>query len=348
MTSRVRVLHVVESFGGGVADAVRSFVHATPEYEHHLLYALRDGITVDEELYAPFASAERMPDGHLGRVGAVRRARRRTDARIVHAHSSFAGVYARMAVRRRSVPLVYSPHCFAFERRDLGGPALRAFRAVEIALAPNTTVFATCSDRETVLAGALSRGPVRTVVNVARELTAPERSGAPEPVTTIAMSGRLAPQKGVAAFAALAAALHQRRLPVRLVWIGGGDEGFAPLLREAGVEVTGWLPPDDVVAGLAAADLYVHTAEWEGFPIGVLEAISLGLPSLILERPYTEGLDPELLVADDDLALRVEQLVADPAARERLRERGAAELAEHTVERQREQLLEVYAIAQSA
>ena len=41
------ILHVVESFGGGVSDAVNCFRIATPEFEHHLLYALRPGVDVE-------------------------------------------------------------------------------------------------------------------------------------------------------------------------------------------------------------------------------------------------------------------------------------------------------------
>lgn len=343
MESAPRVLHVVEAFGGGVADAVRSFVSATPEIEHHLLYALRDGITVDAAVFECFRSATPLPNGHFARIVATRRLAKELQPAAVHAHSSFAGVYVRAGLRRGRTPIIYSPHCFSFERRDVSAPVRIAFRAIERIFADNTSVFAVCSHREVALARGLSRRPVQLIVNVARS-TAEDVVLGPRPrgEMTVVMTGRLAPQKGVGTFARLAEGIAARGVAARTVWIGGGEEELGGPLHDAGVKVTGWIDPQGVRAHLAAADLYVHTAEWEGFPVGLLEAVAMGVPSLVLARPYAEGLPAEMTASDDELVDRVIELVGSEEARRWLAQVNAWAFAENTPQTQADQLRAVY------
>ena len=54
---------------------------------------------------------------------------------------------------------------------------------------------------------------------------------------------------------------------LRAVWLGDGDPALRERLRAGGVEVTGWLPREATFARLGAADLYLHSARWEGFPL---------------------------------------------------------------------------------
>jgi hypothetical protein len=106
-----KILHVCESFGGGLGEAIRSYVHKTPEFAHHLLYAMRAGAFVTEADLTGFEGVRRLPRGHLARVVAVRRAVRELSASVVHAHSSYAGAYVRLAVRAGSAHhVVYTVH----------------------------------------------------------------------------------------------------------------------------------------------------------------------------------------------------------------------------------------------
>lgn len=340
-----RVLHVVEAFGGGVADAISSFVNATAHGEHHLLYALREGITVEPAIFAQFASTTRLPDGQLRRIAAVRAARHRLEPDIVHAHSSFAGFYVRTAISRHRTPVVYSPHCFSFERGDISATTRVAFHIIERVLAPNTSAFAACSERELALARGLGRRPAQLIVNVARIANsdaAPAVTRQEGDPLTISMTGRLAPQKGIATFARLAREMTERGVDVRMVWVGGGETALAGPLHDSGVEVTGWLDPHDVKERLRVSGLYVHTAEWEGFPVGLLEAVALGVPSLVLARPYAEGLPKEMTAPETRLADRVALLADDITARRQLAAVNAAALADHTDQAQSQQLTSLY------
>jgi len=66
-------------------------------------------------------------------------------------------------------------------------------------------------------------------------------------------------------------------LNYRFVWVGNGDDKLVSLLVDAGVEVTGWLDKSQVSDLLASSDIYISTAQWEGLPVAVIEAMSCGL-----------------------------------------------------------------------
>jgi glycosyltransferase involved in cell wall biosynthesis len=98
--------------------------------------------------------------------------------------------------------------------------------------------------------------------------------------------GRLVPQKRPLLFLQHAAAARARVPPARFVWVGDGDlrevwdhETAARSLAGA-VQRVGW--QEHVAPFLAAADVFLHTAEFEGQPFAMLEAMSAGLPCAIV------------------------------------------------------------------
>ena len=98
----------------------------------------------------------------------------------------------------------------------------------------------------------------------------------PPSVPTVVGSGRLVPQRRPIE----TAAMLQRLAPhARVRWLGGAGAGpyaerSSIALRDAGVEVTGWLPNADVRTALRAATAYLHWTTWDGLPITVLEAMA--------------------------------------------------------------------------
>src|SRR5690606_15440145 len=108
--AQVRILHVTDRYSGGVGRAVDRITALVPEAEHHLLSS-GVGSTDGGGSYA--ATAARA-DGVAGRVRAVRASFGVQPRDVVHAHSSWAGLYRR--VLRLPVPVDYPPHCYWFER----------------------------------------------------------------------------------------------------------------------------------------------------------------------------------------------------------------------------------------
>jgi glycosyltransferase involved in cell wall biosynthesis len=138
--------------------------------------------------------------------------------------------------------------------------------------------------------------------------------------------GRLVPQKRPFVFLEMAQKLHERNPQARFVWVGDGElaaEWKAAVARNGlsgVVSCTGW--KSDVRPYLAAADLLLHTAEFEGLPFALIEAMSMGVPCAISRSVASElpFLDASNAIVYDDGG-QLEQAVARPQA---LREVGEA------------------------
>lgn len=291
------VLHVVESWGSGVQTVVLDYVKAVPEARHYLLMYERAGFQVTKNAQSAFDGVWRMPDGHFARVREVARRYHELKPDVVHAHSSRAGAYARLAATVPTRCIVYTPHCYATERTDLAPHKAAAVRALERVLALRTGTVAGVSPREVELARTL-RACQRTLY-VPNLMPRPEMadtdqpsSGSTEklPPLSVVAVGRLCAQKDPG-FLAAAAVDGRRLLPEsRWFWLGGGELRYREQLERAGVEVTGWMERPALQRLLRQAAVYVHTASWEGAPMTLLEAVGLGRRVIARRSPALESL----------------------------------------------------------
>jgi glycosyltransferase involved in cell wall biosynthesis len=349
---RMRVLHLHFRWGAGSAAAVSDYIRATPAFEHHLVYAVAPGCQLDDQVQELAASVRELPSGLSRQVVAVRQAVAAVEPDVVHAHSSLAGACARSALGRGwPARVVYTPHCYAFERTDVGPVARSAFWLAEAALSLRGGQVAACAPYEAELARSL---PGHQQVVYVPNIAAPDavasagvvrrREGGPMVVTAV---GRLAPQKAPEMFADAARMRRHAGDPGRWVWVGGGEADLERRLRSAGVEVTGWLPRRQALEELAAGDVYVHTAAWDGAPITVLEAAAAGVPILARRTAAMVALGVEpLFDTAEELADLVGRLGDGPVAD--VAERSGRRLREaHTPAAQREALQHVYGLAAS-
>lgn len=346
------ILHVTESMGAGVSSALLDYVANSPEYQHHLLYVERaETKTLPPGWPDAFESTAQLPSGQLRRIRAVREAAHRLKPLVLHSHSSFAGLYARLAVRNTAaLQQVYTPHCYAFERLDLSTAARRAYRAAEWFLAGNTGTVAACSPREAALAKTLAkRWPTRTAVayvpNAAPSVGArPPVGKVPPPgeLLSLAGAGRLGPQKDPRFFLAAVEALRRSGQEVQASWLGGGDSKLTQELTEAGIRVTGWLPREQLFAELATTDVYLHSAAWEGFPLTVLEAAALQIATVVRGIPAFDGVDLPLRINSPEELPEIWPQLRDPLTRSDAAERARSALASNNSQSQRNALLAVY------
>jgi glycosyltransferase involved in cell wall biosynthesis len=314
----MRVLHVTEALGGGVQSAIANYVDQLPEIEH-AVYSRARGGQATYSWSRPVAH-EHYSGGLAGFF--LRLVRKVLEERpdIVHLHSSFAG--AARAVLPPGTAIVYSPHCYAMERRDLG-PAPRAgYAAIEYVLARRTRAVVAVSLREAALSHRLSsRVPVEVALNPAPFAAPPAPTPSRDPAEVVTV-GRISPQKDPLLFAAVAAA--NRSAPWRFVWIGDGDADSRDELVRAGVEVTGWTSPDRAAERVARARLYLHCAAWEGGPLSTIEAATLGIPVLARDIPSMSSLGYALAgERPEQLARAVTRYFSDPEFARRVAQRTA-------------------------
>ncbi|WP_432490922.1 glycosyltransferase family 4 protein [Kineococcus auxinigenes] len=342
----MKVLHIVEALGGGVTSALREYISATSaDAEHFVAGRPRPTHGTGDDLGAP--SVRELPSklSPVRMVAAVEDAVRRTRPDVVHVHSSWAGAYARASLRVPADRVVYTPHCFGFERTDLSRAHRLALYRAEHLLARRTAGVAAVSPREAALAARLG---VRRVAYVPQVVSLPgwalrERAAAAEQPgehgPRYVTAGRICPQKDPAFFAATARELLRSRPDAEVVWLGGGTPQDEERLRSIGVRVTGWIERSALLGELARADVYVHSAAWEGSPMTILEAAELGVPVVARRIAALESLGVRRLERTPSaLASTAEETAKDPQSAGV----GLDLAAVHNSAAQREALLGLY------
>jgi glycosyltransferase involved in cell wall biosynthesis len=282
------------------------------------------------------------------------RALRHLDARlaedpcdVLHCHSSKAGVIGRMVGARRGIPVVYSPHCFAF-LRDLGTLSRAVPAVAERLLAPLTAACGCVGVGAAARAAALRLTP-----------RAPDRAhciynGVPTPTPDALPEQALLDFKGDGLLVgAMTVLREQKRLDIlieaiptvlaevpnaRFAIVGNGPlrEQLEQQAAAAGLSSDprfAFFPFDPPAERyLSALDLYVLSSAWEAMPVGVLEALACGVPQVVTSVGGTaEAVTDETgrLVAPkrpDELADAIVGLLRSRRLREAA---GAASLARH-------------------
>ena len=279
----------------------------------------------------------------------VRRAVRSAD--LVHTHLVHADVYGALGART----LVSTKHNDDPFRAG-------AFRFVERALARRAARIITITQ-------ALARFQIERVGLPAGKLDVvhyglddlPPAWGVNPPDTVAAGArillavSRLEHQKGLDVAIEALRAIREDHPRAELVVLGEGPQREELERLASSLDVPVHLPGrvPDVAAWLRRAEVFVHPARWEGFGLGVLEAMLAALPVVASDVSSLPELvvdrETGLLVPRDDpaaLAGAVSTVLADPQS---YGERGRARArSEFSVARMAKQTLAVYDAASSA
>lgn len=253
------VLAHVRSVAGGLIDAGHAVVVAAPT-------GVLDALSVEGVHGVPVRIGER-PDPRAD-AATVRTLRTLRDADVVHAHGVRAGALTALAHTGR--PLVTTLHN--------APPTTSRVNAALFALllrvaARGSAVVLTVSPDLDAPARRAGAGDVRRAVIAAPDVALPPQ---PHDGFRAICVGRLTAQKRIDLLVDAAGLVDD------VTWSVVGDGPDRPSLQaqidatDAPVELLG--RRDDVPQLLAAADVAVSTAAWEGQPVWLQEAVRTGLP----------------------------------------------------------------------
>jgi glycosyltransferase involved in cell wall biosynthesis len=200
-------------------------------------------------------------------------------ADIVHTHLVHADVYGGLAARLRGTHLVSTKHnddpfrvgSFRFVERGLSRLADRIVTITDALHRFTVDRVGVPADKVETIHYGLDNVPDAWGVN--------PPDGVPGAARVLLAVARLTDQKGIDVAIRALPALPEDTV---LVVLGEGPErpALLQLARALGVEsrvfLLGRVP--DVAAWLGRATVLVHPARWEGFGLGVLEAMLAGLP----------------------------------------------------------------------
>lgn len=305
-----KILHVSDNFGGGLVTAVQGYVASAPQHRHYLLVARRSGYHDGMDWAKSLAGEFPLPSSIKKAPGVIRQYYREMQPDWIHLHSSFAGAYGRITFLPRH-KIIYTPHCYAFERRDVSPFVRAAYWLAEQILAAGNATVAAASPHEAECARQMfipqNTMLLPNVPVIPESAFAARRTYQRGERLRIAMVGRLCPQKDPDFFIATVKLAQAQGLPVDFLWLGGGDDAWQAQLEALGVQVTGWVSHGEILERMAQCDIYFHTALWESGPLSVLEAAQLGLHLVCRSIPAIDALPVKPAAKD---AVEAVQMIA--------------------------------------
>jgi glycosyltransferase involved in cell wall biosynthesis len=260
-------------------------------------------------------------------------------ADVVHAHGLRAGGLAAIGRRRAGPPLVVTLHNALL----VGGVTAEVYAVLERLVARRAAAVLAVSPDLEQRQRLLGARDVEAAVVPAPPAAEPRRSPAQtreelgvSPETPLIVSvARLTGQKGLPLLLDATRLLRDRE-PRPLIVVAGDGPAKTTLQQrivseELPVRLLGWR--DDVPELLAAADVAVSSAVWEGQPIWLQEGLRAGCALVVTDVGGTGrvvGSAAVLVPPGDALAIAqaVGSLLDDPEARARLRSAALARAAE--------------------
>jgi glycosyltransferase involved in cell wall biosynthesis len=249
-------------------------------------------------------------------------------ARIVHVHTSHGWSFRRLVMIVLTANLLRKKtilHVHGSEFDRYYEEASKAERAIiRFGLRTADRVIALSSDWEKKLHSIEPRANIEVIRNTVDHSRYLQFAGREmrNPASVLFL-GRLGERKGI--YDLLEAIAELDLAAVEFVLAGDGDvERVRELVFARGwqesVRVPGWVGPEEKMALLGAADLYVLPSYHEGLPISVLEAMAAGLPVIStpvggIPEAVTDGRNGYLVPPGNHhmLAERIRDALTDPA-----------------------------------
>jgi len=338
----VRVLQVIQQLEPGGAERLVLTLAERLEADGHAIDIASEPGPRAESLGLPDHALprriQRRPHRLPGAAMAIRRAARRSQANVVHAHNPGMAAAVALATRRgRRPPALVTAHGVPPEDDTMTARVLRLAGLPVVACGPG-------------VAAGLASGGVEVRATICNAVSPP-----PPPADRAALLRELGLDPALRLVVSVGRLVHQKHHDLAigafgdvpgaaLVIVGGGpdagalDEQVAASGLRDRVRLTG--PRDDARAVMGAADMLLLPSRWEGLPLVALEAASAGVPIVAtavrgVQELFHNGKAARLAPPDDApaLAAAVRDVLGNDALATRLVE-GARRVASENDEDQ--------------
>lgn len=296
----MKILHITEAMGGGVANIMSELAKAQVIQGHHVtvvhsvrpdtptafLHELFPDPIVRQELAMV---TEIRPLADLRSLRAIMALIKASTPDVIHLHSSKAGVLGRVGAKLLGLQdkVFYTPHGLSFLRQDVSTRKQKLFKAIERVMAAFGGTIVACSPSEANLVRKSLAHPQTVFVENSVDVESIPAKVYPASghLVQVVTSGRICYPKAPWRFANLAKETVGSTLSFK--WLGDGelkdklvvDQGKIP----ANLEVTGWLAREVLYQELLKADIFMLLSLWEGMPLALIEAQVVGLPCIVTD-----------------------------------------------------------------
>ena len=316
------IIHVLEPFASGVITAVASITRVLPDYSHIVIHGSRNWVENAEDVKKRFPPGVQFVEWKsisreinlsgdckaLWELIAILRTyaphKKRpsfdnnnfSDKAVVHLHSSKAGFLGRLACRILGIrTVIYTPHCGAFLRRDIGFVKRKIYWLFEwlggcfggrvVGCGPSErALYKKLGKNTAYVSNGVKLKEEAAVNSIKRKKTGSARR------SLVCFTGIASFQKDPALWNEIAGACAETAVKrgFSFYWIGGGP--LENLLNRELITVTGWKNAVEVNELLEQTAVYFSASAWEGLPYGVLEAMNHGCALLLRDVPGNRDL----------------------------------------------------------
>ncbi len=274
---------------------------------------------------------------------------------IIHSHDWLtypAGIHAKRVTGK---PLVIHVHATDFDRsRGNVNPTVFGIEKDGMENADHIITVSNLTRRTVIEKYGIDPAKVTTVHNAVVPLSE-ELLSLPKPESqdkVVTFLGRITMQKGPEYFVEAAAKVLKKNNNVRFVMAGSGDmmDDMIRLAAKRGIadrfHFTGFLRGKQVYEMLRASDVYIMPSVSEPFGISPLEAMQMGVPSIISKQSGCAEILNHVIKTDywdiDAMADAIHAIISYPAMYESLKHEGIEEMKGITWEKAGQKVIDIY------
>lgn len=284
----MKVIHIVESFGGGVYDFIKDLTDEVQEYETTIFYGDRGNLKIGFEnnfreniKFIKWKNAQReisLPKD-IKALFEVIKVLKKEKYDVIHLHSSKAGFLGRVAAKLvgQSKNVIYTTHGISFLRQDISNSKLKLFILLEKIgeICGGQTIACSKSEAEFIKSKGIKCEYINNGIKIDEDFAKQPKK---DDTIRIINVGRITEQKNPRLFNGIAKEFIDNP-KIKFIWVGDGED--KERLSSSNIEITGWLSQEKVKEKLKEADIYLSTAKWEGLPLAVLQAMNYELPLVL-------------------------------------------------------------------
>lgn len=331
----MKVLHLIKSLGRGGAEMLLQEtlkLHNKEKFEFHYIYFLPWKDQMVPGLVAEGGIVTNIPAaGNIKimlKTGEVIRYIKKHKIDLVHCHLPWAGFAGRLIHKRTGIPVIYSEH----NKQERYHTATRTVNRLTFNM--QTKVIAVSADVEESIRKWIKPSiPVITILNAVNTdnfirnpqsgLEIRKQYGIDEGAILIGTIAVFRFQKRLKEWIDVFASLHRKHPGIRGCIVGDGllKDEIMQYLASKGMQDYIIFPglQTNVLPWLSAMDIFMMSSEFEGLPIALLEAMSMGCAVVCtdaggIKEVIRDGESGFLVPVDQwrDLETKLELLVSHP------------------------------------
>lgn len=286
----MKIVHVMECFAGGTFNFLVDLTSELSNEEHIVIYGTNRENTPKnfKDLFNKnvkfiewkTAQREMKPLKDIKALWELYSILKKIDnIDVIHLHSSKAGFFGRIVsfLLGKSKKTIYTPHAISFLRLDVSSKKRKIFIWMEKFASFFGGKIVACSQSEKEVIEEQGIKNVTFINNGIKPLEIEKKVNTSDKITIISV-GRLSIQKNPKLFNDIALEFIDNP-NIQFIWCGDGE--LKSELTSPNIKCTGWIERKKLENYLANADIYLSTSLWEGLPLSVLEAMSIGLPVVL-------------------------------------------------------------------